>query len=783
MQKVRIPMSNFSFGEVSDSVIMRTDTPIYQSSAQRIENMTVRAEGGVKRRFGLRAYDHLAIDYDASKRMQAKLFHFIFSDDERYVIAVSNAQIDIWRVINGGMSFVQTITQDVNTNALPFDTDYLHEYTHAQYGDVMFVCHPLFVPRMIVRTGLTNFEVQTYSFDSSVDDSNTYQPYTSFHGSGVTITPSAYEHVSGGSITLTSSESYFDTTGSQTGGDYLDSLHVGIRLVIGDSELNILSVQSATQCTAEIVSTYDNEGATLYQIRTRLSILNPFRTREGEDEIEVTHINHGLDVGNTVEFYHSNAPNGINRGDINGVRTIQEVIDENTYVFNAGGSNNATDHEDFGGYVSVAHGGAQALWAEQSFSALRGYPGAVVFHENRLVFAGTISQPDTVFMSKSGQYFNFNVGEGADADAIVLTAATGEVNEVRYLVSNRDLQIFTASSELYVPTYLNQSVTPTNAQIRQQTPYGIVFVEPQPLDGATLYIQTGGKVAREYLYTDTEEAYTSTAVSTIASHLLNDPKDSAVVHGAFQEAESYATIVMANGELALFGSNRSEKRAGWMRVTSGSDTYGFESVVAIDDRLFCLAWEHCTNPADGAEKNWLVLCEFFADYHTDFSTYGAASGSYLYPADSQLFQNAETCSLIGYASSGSEPIYIGTIAAESYLDGSDYKIRFDVSAYTSTYNFFEVGKSFNVQLTSNPIDVNVGNGFVTGDPRGISSAILDLRGSRSVTVNGTAYNPSASFDGKKEFYILGYGRDPQVTITQSQPLPLQVNGFIAELIV
>ena len=37
--------------------------------------------------------------------------------------------------------------------------------------------------------------------------------------------------------------------------------------------------------------------------------------------------------------------------------------------------------------------------------------------------------------------------------------------------------------------------------------------------------------------------------------------------------------------------------------------------------------------------------------------------------------------------------------------------------------------------------------------------------------------------GKKEFRLLGYSRDPQVIITQNEPLPFQVNGLTAELIV
>ena len=109
-------------------------------------------------------------------------------------------------------------------------------------------------------------------------------------------------------------------------------------------------------------------------------------------------------------------------------------------------------------------------------------------------------------MSQIGSFFNFDVGDAEDTDAIALIAATGTVNEMRYMISNRDLQIFGASGELYIPTYLNQAITPTNAQIRLQTPYGCEFTQPVSVDGATLFVQNGGTVVREYLYTDGEDA-------------------------------------------------------------------------------------------------------------------------------------------------------------------------------------------------------------------------------------------------------------------------------------
>ena len=54
---------------------------------------------------------------------------------------------------------------------------------------------------------------------------------------------------------------------------------------------------------------------------------------------------------------------------------------------------------------------------------------------------------------------------------------------------------------------------------------------------------------------------------------------------------------------------------------------------------------------------------------------------------------------------------------------------------------------------------------------------------QSLTVNNRSAIYGEPFTGNKEFRLLGYSRDPQVKITQSEPLPLQLNGLISELIV
>ena len=85
---------------------------------------------------------------------------------------------------------------------------------------------------------------------------------------------------------------------------------------------------------------------------------------------------------------------------------------------------------------------------------------------------GTIAQPDGLWASKSNEFFNFDIGTGADNDSIDITAAIGEVNTIKHLVSNRDLQCFTSTDEFIIPAFVEKPTTPTNATIKRQTPFG-----------------------------------------------------------------------------------------------------------------------------------------------------------------------------------------------------------------------------------------------------------------------------------------------------------------------
>ena len=730
MQKVRIPQNSFQYGEISDNTVMRTDSPIYAASAQSLENMIVLPEGAVKKRHGTKFID-TASSYT---NKEIHLTSFVFDDNEEYLIAIGDAFIAPFRLLSDGTVVnLNDVTVDTQSNPLPFDKDYLHEYNTAQYGDVMFICHPLFAPRMLTRTSLTTFEVSVFSFDESFDGKDTFQPYSVFHYTNQTLQVSSFSE--GSNRTLTVNTPYFDTTGK----------HNNVVIRYGGNEIRIDSVTNTMNATGTVIK----------ELSTRLTVTNPLRTRNGSTTIEITHINHGITAGSTINISDAVAVGGINASAINGNKVVIAVLDENTYTIGASAS--ANESEDGGGFVKISSNGTTTNWDEQSFSALRGYPAAVTFHENRLCFAGTIAEPDTIFMSQLGEFFNYDVGDADDTDAIILVAATGDVNEIRYMRSNRDLQIFTLSDELYIPTYLNQSITPTNAQIRKQTPFGTEFVLPTSIDGATIFVERGGRAVREYIYSDAEDAYIATGISTVASHLIVDPVDMAVVHSGFNTQESYAAMVMGNGDIGLFSSNRAEKRAAWTNLTTQGS---FLSVAAIGDRLFVYNKTH---------NNKYCFCEFVDDIGLDNYAYYAYSSN---PISIMLYGANTTLDVIGF--DGTNKVYLGEFT-------SDSSVNIDLTAYTD-YTHFYIGKKFTSKVVTNAIDTVAANGPVTGDVRGISTVVLNVKDSTSVKVNNRTINNITGFTGNKEVRLLGYGRNPQVTIEQDDPMPLQINGLISELI-
>ena len=233
-------------------------------------------------------------------------------------------------------------------------------------------------------------------------------------------------------------------------------------------------------------------------------------------------------------------------------------------------------------------------WEEQAFSAFRGWPVSVCFHQDRLVIGGSRDLPNRLWLSKSGDIWNFDLGEGLDDEAIEFSILSDQVNAIRSVFSGRDLQVFTSGAEWQVT---GSPLTPATVQINRQTRIGSltdINLAPVDIEGATIFVARNGREIREFLYTDLEAAYQATDLSLLAQHLVKNP-----VSVAFDKRNRLLHFVLADGGLATLTNYRTERVSAWtLQQTDGQ----FLSVAVTGDDVYALI-----------HRNGLYTIEYFDD--------------------------------------------------------------------------------------------------------------------------------------------------------------------------
>ncbi len=207
---------------------------------------------------------------------------------------------------------------------------------------------------------------------------------------------------------------------------------------------------------------------------------------------------------------------------------------------------------------TLASTAATIDWEEQSFSAVRGYPVTVAFHQDRLVIGGSRDLPNRLWMSQSGDLYNFDLGTGLDAEAIEFGIFSGQVNAIRGVFSGRHLQVFTSGAEWMVT---GDPLTPSTVQIKRQTRVGSRtdrYIPPLDVDGATLFVARNGQELREFIYTDVEQAYQATDLALLSRHIIATPVDQ-----DFDQKRRLLFLVRADGLFATLTVYRAEEVAAW----------------------------------------------------------------------------------------------------------------------------------------------------------------------------------------------------------------------------
>jgi len=425
---------------------------------------------------------------------------------------------------------------------------------------------------------------------------------------------------------------------------------------------------------------------------------------------------------------------------------------------------------------------ATSDWKLGAFSATTGYPSCVSFFEQRLVFAGTTAEPQTLYFSKSGDYENMASGTAAD-DAMVYTIASNQVNVIRYLKTQRTLIVGTSGGEFTVSADgTNAAVTPTNVTIKRQSTYGSANVDAIAAGNSILFLQKAKRKIRELQYNFDTDGYVAPDLT-----ILNDQvTTSGITELAYQqEPDSILWCVREDGQLAGLTYQRSEQVTAWHRhIFGGSFGNGnavCETVATIsgtltEDEL----WVIVKRTINSTTKRYI---ECFSSF--DFDETDATDFKFL---DSHLsYSGAATTSISGLSHLEGETVSIladGATHADKVV--SSGAITLDRSSTKVV-----VGLSYDSILQTMRLEGGAAEGTSQGKTKRISKVVLRLFETVGVKVGPSLSNletvpfrtTSSLLSSPVDTLLAGdktiefrddYNSDGFIFIKQDQPLPCSV---------
>jgi hypothetical protein len=674
-------------------------------------------------------------------------------------------------------SLYSTTEYEITT---PYLTADLFELKKEQSADVLYITHPDYEPRKLSRFGNTLWTLTATDYqDGPFIDENADETYF--------ITPSAIT----GSITLTATgtdnKPFFtgttaghepsgsaETSKSQTGALFkiVQSLATGAY----NTTLTNNYTSNQTENTSWLDCGTIAKGVTWY-----LTTLN---TWTGTLEVQRNYTigaAHGVATWETVFTFQSN-------DDRNASTNAEETVEAADYrcILTASGDAaetcdvyfriSDTDHVGIVEITSVtsptvaigtvvktlADTTASHRWSEGAWSNYRGWPRAVTFFEDRLTFGGNLNQPDTIWLSVTGDYGNMTAGPDDD-EAMLFTLSSRQVNVIEWMVGKNNLIIGTSGAEWTLRGGTDEPLTPSNVKAEHQSTHGSANLQATLASESVLFFQRGAKKMRELAYNWETDAYVAPDMTLLVPEVTGD----GIKDMAYQKIpNSILWCVKENGELAIFVYERNELVTSWSRfITDGL----FESVAVINGDPEDQVWISVKRTMAGVNQGTAVrYIEYFSarDFGTDpCDAYFVDSGI--------TYDSTATTTITGLTHLEAEAVAVladGAIQSNKTVSGGEITIA---SAAT-----VQAGLPFTVQMKTMPLSFLGQGSSILGRIKRVSGVIAEYYNSGDFEYGKDATNTyTISVDGigsditDRKTFPAGYGKKGQVFIYQLSPEP------------
>jgi hypothetical protein len=566
---MNIPILSFNSGLISPKADKRTDIEKHSSGCRVLENMIPLIYGPAERRPGT-MYVNTALG-------KANMVDFIYSSSIAYQVEFTALKA---RFYYDGALLLDDDDDPVEITT-PYIEDDLFSLQFHQSNDVMWITHQNYPPSKLSRLTATSFSLDEIEF--------TKGPFLKRHdldlingNDDITLTPS----VTTGTGTLTASDDIFED------GHIGALFKLTMPRVVTEVTLAITGAGSSSSIPIKGAFSFDTTGGP-WSGTIRIE-----RQEDGTNwETYRTYVNQGSNIQASFTEKDDDIVYRITLVSLtSGTGSATLRINDSTQngICRITAVNSATEAEitvitDFAYKTSDGDKGITNRWYEGSWSDVRGYPRAFNFFGGRVIYGGSIFEPQRLWLSLVDDYENFEAGVN-DADSFAITIDAGDRDAIQWIASSNSVLIGTSGSEYRLrSTSYDSPITPTNYTIRRQTTRGCAPIQTILAGDAVLFVDFVNKKIREMTFNYEKDKYLALDMNSLAEHIT---KDRTIVDWAYQKnPDPIIWCVFSDGVIASMTYEREQNVIAWSEHPLGGD--GF-------------AESFCVTPADNEDV--ITLC-------------------------------------------------------------------------------------------------------------------------------------------------------------------------------
>lgn len=455
MAKINLIKNNFTSGELSPHIWMRTDLSQFRNGAKAVENMLPIIEGGIKKRGGTKL---LRVEQDA-----IRIIPFIVSHSKNYLIVL---RPNLMNILDSEGTLIRT-----------FSTS----YTKEQIPDINF-CQSRYNLWLVHSNHPISWIRCSEDFSNWAYDRFTYSVPPLEETATPTLTLKSSEMNVGKTTTLTASIYAAHTANKQyIVGDicYLFGANWTMKYYrcLVDHMNQVPKDEYATTTDPET-------GDIIYTETVYWQKITPE---------EAVAFNRSI-VGKYI-FINS----GVIRVDrfISGIQVTGEILVK----------------------LSANVEAIARSWTikEPIFNETYGYPRAITYFQQRLVLAGSKKYPNYIWLSRTGDESNF-LTTTQDGDSFTVAASSEQLSNVLHLSQSRGIVVFCGGSELTINAQNSLSPTNANI-LEHTAYGTVQTIKPIKVGSELLFVQRGAERVRTLVYDYTTDGLVSNELSVLASHI------------------------------------------------------------------------------------------------------------------------------------------------------------------------------------------------------------------------------------------------------------------------